>query len=215
MKPNLEGIRTDYGKETLSKSSAGKTPFHLFGKWLNEALGNTDVLDANAFVLSTVDQQGFPKGRIVLLRSMENGKLVFFTNFESEKGKELGHNPKAAACFFWPQLERQIRVVGKVQKITDAESDAYFKSRPRGSKIGAWASHQSQEIPNREALDKAVSALETKFGENEIPRPEFWGGYAIDPIQFEFWQGRNSRLHDRIEFEKSEKNAWKICRLSP
>lgn len=215
MKPNVEGLRTDYGKESLSKSNAGTTPLHLFEKWMDEALENKEVLDANAFVLSTVDACGFPKGRIVLLRSMENGKLVFFTNYTSEKGKELEFNPKASACFFWPQLERQIRVVGNVQKISKEDSDAYFNSRPKGSKIGAWASQQSQEIPNREALDKAVTALETKFGNEEIPRPEFWGGYSIDPIQFEFWQGRNSRLHDRIVFEKSEEHSWKISRLSP
>lgn len=215
MKKNLNAIRTDYGKHFLTKENAGDNALDLLEKWLAEALANEEVLDPNAFVLSTLDLDGFPTGRIVLLRSVEAESLVFFTNYLSHKGRELERHNKASATFFWPAMERQIRVAGTVERISEEASDAYFQSRPRGSQIGAWASKQSESVNGRFELEKAVADFEAEYEGKEIPRPPHWGGYAIKVEKIEFWQGRNSRLHDRILFQKEPSGAWKKSRLNP
>jgi pyridoxamine 5'-phosphate oxidase len=173
------------------------------------------VHEANAMHLSTVDGSGRPSGRIVLLRGLDAGGFVFFTNYESKKGKQLLENPFVALTFFWPELERQVRIEGKIEKISANESDEYFFSRPRGNRLGAWASPQSQVIGSREELDRLTALLEAQYpGDTPIPRPAHWGGYRVVPELIEFWQGRASRLHDRIQY-KQLPSGWMIERLAP
>jgi pyridoxamine 5'-phosphate oxidase len=174
-----------------------------------------EVLEANAMTLATVDSNNKPSARIVLLKGVENSKFIFFTNYQSDKGKELDHNPACALTFFWPELERQIRVEGTASRVDAIRSEMYFQSRPRGSQIGAWASPQSSIIDNREILEERVLKLEERFrGQTVLPKPQQWGGYEIDPVLIEFWQGRPSRLHDRIQYTRIE-GEWKRNRLAP
>lgn len=194
------------------KSFDGAHPYDLFNSWTKEAVSN-DELEPNAFVLSTVSSEGQPSSRIVYLKDNIEGNLVFYTNYSSKKGQEIDENSKVSMLFFWPKSARQIRIEGTCRKVPVEISDAYFASRPRGSQIGAWASDQSNHLPNRETLEERVAEFEEKFP-NEVPRPEHWGGYWIEPAQFEFWQGRPSRLHDRIVFQKEDTN-WNIERLNP
>ena len=210
---NLEKLRTDYGKSALTKQSAGKQPFELFEGWLQLAM-EEKVQDANAMMVSSVDAAGFPQSRIVLLRYVKNEALYFFTNYDSNKAKELFLAGKAGVNFFWASLEKQIRLACTVTKSTDEESDAYFASRPRESQIGAWASLQSSELENRAVLEKRVADFTQQFEGKDVPRPKNWGGMVLKPISMEFWQGRNSRLHDRILFEKKGAE-WDIKRLYP
>lgn len=194
------------------ESFEGSDPYDLFNVWTEEAVSNEE-LEPNAFVLSTVSQDGQPSSRIVYLKDNIDGKFVLYTNYSSLKGGEIAENSQVSMLFFWPKSSRQIRVQGICSKVPSDISDAYFASRPRGSKIGAWASYQSELLSSREELDKRVKEFEAKFP-NEVPRPEYWGGYWIEPTLFEFWQGRPSRLHDRIVFKKEDSN-WKIERLNP
>lgn len=184
-----------------------------FESWFEEAL-KAEVREANAFTLSTVDVASKPHSRIVLLKGLEGNEFKFYTNYASDKGKEIADNPNVSMCFFWRELERQVRIDGVAKKLSEAESEAYFKSRPHLSQIGAHASHQSSVVPNREYLDDTFQKMKNSFEEGKVPKPSFWGGYAISPIYFEFWQGRASRLHDRIAYVLDEGN-WKIKRLSP
>lgn len=197
----------------LSKKDVDRNPILQFERWYNEAF-SSKVMEANAMTLSTVDKENKPHSRVVLLRDVNENGFVFFTNYNSAKGHELMHNPNAALLFFWPELERQIRIEGKVEKLDNKRSDEYFNSRPKESRIGAWASPQSREIENRQALEKIVADKKEFFDQNILDRPGFWGGYILKPGSIEFWQGRPSRLHDRIKYLKNGSD-WKILRLAP
>ncbi len=209
----LQDLRLDYTKHSLDKSEVNKNPFTQFESWFEEAL-NAEVREANAFTLSTVDVDSKPHSRIVLLKGLEGNEFKFYTNYASDKGKEIAENPNVSMCFFWRELERQVRIDGVAAKLPEAESEAYFKSRPHLSQIGAHASHQSTSVPNREYLDETFQKMKNSFEEGKVPKPAFWGGYGISPTYFEFWQGRASRLHDRIAYSL-ENGIWKIKRLSP
>ena len=211
----LNQLRMEYERDILLESNVPQNPFPLFEQWIGEAM-NSGQPEPNAMHLSTVDADGMPSGRIVLLRGCDERGLTFYTNYNSDKGRHLEANPRAAATFFWPENERQIRITGQVSRVDETESDAYFQSRPVGSRLGAWASAQSQPLPDRAALEKAMEAVSAQFPEPmPIPRPPYWGGYRLKPTAFEFWQGRRSRLHDRIKYSIDESGAWNIVRLSP
>jgi pyridoxamine 5'-phosphate oxidase len=209
----LADIRIDYTLKSLDEKDVNASPIDQFNIWL-EGAQQSKVQEWNAMNLSTVRPDGRPNSRIVLLKGVDTG-LVFFTNYNSAKGKELTHNPFAAITFFWPALERQVRFMGKVSKITSQESDEYYFSRPFASQIGAWASPQSEVIPNRTYLEEKEAKLLTLIKEETITRPEHWGGYRLIPEEVEFWQGRSSRLHDRIHYLKDSGGNWKIGRLAP
>lgn len=211
---DLAHIRKDYSKATLDVKSVAKDPIQQFTHWFNEAT-TSEVPEPNAMTLSTVNEQGRPAARIVLLKGVENGKFVFYTNYQSRKGKELEQNPACSLTFFWSALERQVRIDGVAARIDGKRSEEYFQSRPRGSQIGAWASPQSTFIKDRELLEARAQQIEEKFkGMAVLPKPHQWGGYEIDPFMIEFWQGRPSRLHDRIVYTKVDEN-WRIDRLAP
>lgn len=209
----IGNIRSEYEQGSLDESSVNKDPFLQFEKWFGEAL-NENIPHANAFVLSTCTKAGKPSGRIVLLKGIDPEGFVFYTNYESRKATELKENEFASMTFFWSKPERQIRIEGTVKKITAVESDDYFNSRPRGSQAGAWVSPQSKVIPGREGLDVSQEMFLKENEGKEITRPSFWGGYRINPVKIEFWQGRTSRLHDRILYTL-EGDEWKIERLAP
>jgi pyridoxamine 5'-phosphate oxidase len=207
-------LREDYQKDTLELSDVSKNPIEQFESWFQEALKSKE-LEANAMTLATIGQDGFPNARIVLLKGIEDNQFIFYTNYNSQKGQELAATPKAALVFNWLSMQRQIRIQGTVEKLSPEKSTAYFQSRPKGSQIGAWTSPQSQIISDRNSLEDKKAALEKQYEKEEIlPRPEHWGGFKITPIMIEFWQGRTSRLHDRITFTKVG-NEWKIGRLAP
>ncbi|SDZ91118.1 Pyridoxamine 5'-phosphate oxidase [Arachidicoccus rhizosphaerae] len=209
---HIADIRTEYKQLTLSKSDVEQDPFNQFDKWWKQAI-NAEAGEVNAMTLATATQDGLVDARIVLLKNIAENGFVFFTNYDSSKGRQLEQNPNAALVFFWKELERQVRVKGKVHKVSTALSDQYFASRPHGSQIGAWSSPQSQPIASRSVLQDN----EKKYGEkfpDQIPRPEHWGGYVLIPDSIEFWQGRPSRLHDRILYTLTQ-NSWQISRLAP
>jgi pyridoxamine 5'-phosphate oxidase len=211
----LNQLRMEYERDILLESNVPQNPFPLFEQWIGDAM-NSGQPEPNAMHLSTVDADGMPSGRIVLLRGCDERGLTFYTNYNSDKGRHLEANPRAAATFFWPENERQIRITGQVSRVDETESDAYFQSRPVGSRLGAWASAQSQPLTNREELEKAMEAVSAQFADPmPIPRPPHWGGYRLKPTAFEFWQGRRSRLHDRLKYSIDEAGAWTIVRLSP
>jgi len=211
---NIAHLRREYSKASLDVTTVNQDPFKQFEKWFHEAL-QTQTSEPNAMHLATVNQHGNPSSRIVLLKGIENNKLVFYTNYHSKKGKELDANPACALTFFWPELERQVRIEGVAARTDIDVATKYFQTRPRESQIGAWASPQSSIIENRSLLEERAQQMEVKFkGQEFLPKPHQWGGYQIDPFLFEFWQGRPSRLHDRIEFVKID-SAWKIHRLAP
>ncbi len=209
---NLEDIRRDYKKFKLDEDSVNKNPINQFNLWMENAFASESI-EPTAFVLSTVNKDSKPSSRVLLLKGIDEKGLIFYTNYESRKGTELANNPNAAMLFFWDILERQVRIEGKVEKLTNAESEHYFKSRPYTSRLGAWASKQSYPLSSRFALIRKVAMLMIKYPIN-VPLPEFWGGYRLLPEYFEFWQGRESRLHDRIRFQNIN-NIWNIDRLSP
>lgn len=209
----LNTLRHNYSKESLDKDDVNTDPVLQFAKWFEEAVG-AQVIDPNAMTLCTATKEGTPSARIVLLRNLSDCGFVFYSNYTSRKGMEIEENPNCALLFFWPELERQIRIEGVVQKQSDEESDLYFNSRPHGSKLGAWASEQSKVISSREVLIKQQEELSKKYPDENVPRPPHWGGYLLKPVSIEFWQGRPNRLHDRILY-RIENNNWKIERLSP
>lgn len=212
MNTDIAAIRKEYSLEKLEVDSVKANPMEQFKDWFSEAL-NSQMLEPTAMHLATVGEGGKPSGRIVLLKGIDSG-FLFFTNYKSRKGKEIANNTFASITFFWAELERQVRIEGKVEKLSDSESDDYFQSRPKGSQIGAIVSEQSQVIESREVLEQKMQALAVQY-ENELPqRPMHWGGYRLVPEVIEFWQGRQSRLHDRIRYS-SEQNHWQIERLSP
>jgi pyridoxamine 5'-phosphate oxidase len=213
-KASIAHLRREYRHRALLEKDAASNPLILFQRWFKEAL-KSKVLDANALALATVSRLGVPSNRIVLLKGLDNQGFVFFTNYQSQKGREISQKAVASLLFFWPQLIRQVRVDGKVQKISAKASDAYFKTRPRGSQLGAWASEQSEVVPSRHFLEKCMKELEAKYKGQPIPRPAHWGGFRVIPQSIEFWQGRPNRLHDRLRYVRQGQGAWRRERLSP
>jgi pyridoxamine 5'-phosphate oxidase len=214
MNNNIAAIRREYQMQSLLEQDISENPFEQFNYWWDEAV-KSEIDEVNAMTLATASPTGMPSARIVLLKSVSAEGFVFFTNYKSLKGKELEENPNACLVFFWKELERQIRITGSVEKVSAAESDAYFGWRPEGSRIGAWASPQSSVIASRETIEKNLLEFEEKFAGTEIPRPVHWGGYIVKPTVMEFWQGRPNRLHDRIQYTKLQGAGWKIERLAP
>ncbi len=213
MNEAIASLRKDYKLKSLLEADVKKDPVTQFSVWWDEAV-KSDIAEVNAMTLATCNADGRPSARIVLLKGFTNKGFVFYTNYESSKGKELADNPYAALVFFWKDLERQVRIEGAVEKTSEAESENYFQSRPTGSKIGAWASAQSSTVANRETIEESYLNYSKKFADHSIPRPPYWGGYIVKPEKIEFWQGRSSRLHDRILYTK-QNEEWKIERLSP
>lgn len=214
MDTSLADIRKEYTQSGLSEADADPNPFGQFQKWFDQALA-AQLLEPNGMTLATTTPDGKPRARIVLLKNFDERGFVFYTNYESHKGQELTQTPWAALVFWWTELERQVRIEGRVEKVSDAESDAYFHSRPVGSQLGAWASEQSQVVSSREVLDRRLQELKEKYLDQNIPRPPHWGGYRVIPTAIEFWQGRPNRLHDRLQYQRLEDGSWRIERLSP
>ena len=210
---NIESHRKHYERSELTEDVIDPNPVAQLRAWLSEAFDD-GCLEPNAMNVATVDAGGQPSARIVLLRGLDERGLVFYTSYFSRKGRELAENPRVAATFYWPLLERQVRIEGTVQQVSDDESDAYFESRPRGHRLSAWASEQSEPIDRRETLDERVAHFDQRFEGDDVPRPHSWGGYLIVPKVFEFWQGRPNRMHDRLQYRR-EGRAWKIRRLQP
>lgn len=214
MNKSIADIRTDYKQQSLNETDVALNPFAQFDKWWADAV-NAELTEANAMSLATVGSNGCPSVRIVLLKSYDTNGFVFFTNYQSDKAQQIAQNPFAAVCFFWKELERQVRIEGSIEKTSATESDEYFYSRPLGSRIGAWASPQSRPIAGRTILEENVKALEAQYNEQEPARPPHWGGYIVKPQSIEFWQGRPSRLHDRIKYTRQPDDSWMIERLAP
>ncbi|HQZ95942.1 MAG TPA: pyridoxamine 5'-phosphate oxidase [Pyrinomonadaceae bacterium] len=210
---DLAHIRRDYSREGLSEEQVANDPFVQFGRWMDEAI-TAELPEPTAMSLSTASAEGRPSSRMVLLKGFDNSGFVFYTNYNSQKGRELADNPFAALTFFWPELERQVRITGLVSKVSAEESDEYFKSRPFTSRVGAWASNQSETIDSKMTVAAKAAKLLVKYASGNVPRPPHWGGYRVIPDQIEFWQGRPSRLHDRIVY-KLDGESWNIIRLSP
>ena len=215
MQKDLSNYRKSYKKNELDESSIHKNPLEQFQKWFHEAEKSDGIEEPNAMTISTIGLDGFPKNRVVLMKKFTNEGFVFYTNYESEKGKALEHNPLICLSFFWPNLERQVIIKGNAEKIAANLSDGYFKSRPLGSKLGAIVSQQSKVISSREVLEKRLAKLEKDYEGKEVIRPADWGGYLVKPVSIEFWQGRPNRLHDRIRYTLKEDSNWKIERLQP
>ena len=210
----IADLRQDYRRATLNEREVAVHPVRQFDHWWQEVLAG-EIEEPNAMTLATCTPGGMPSARIVLLKSFDEKGFMFFTNYESRKGQELAENPRATLLFFWKELERQVRVEGKVVKVAPAVSDEYFDSRPVGSRIGAIASPQSRVIPGREVLEEKVKSLEAQYLQHAPQRPEHWGGYLVVPEKVEFWQGRSSRLHDRLLYTLEPAGSWKIERLAP
>jgi pyridoxamine 5'-phosphate oxidase len=209
---DISQLRKDYMREALDEAHADEDPVRQFSRWWDEALASK-LPEPNAMTLATADAQGRPSARVVLLKGFDHAGFVFYTNYDSRKGQELAANPRAALLFFWPELERQVRIEGTVSRVSEAESDAYFATRPLASRIGAWASPQSQPIPSKAWLMAQAAEAGLRHG-LQPKRPPFWGGYRVAPEVFEFWQGRPSRLHDRLQYSRTAE-GWARVRLSP
>ncbi|WP_414578413.1 pyridoxamine 5'-phosphate oxidase [Anabaena sp. CCY 9402-a] len=214
MDKTIADLRKDYTLEGLSETEVDPSPFVHFKKWFEQALA-AQLPEPNAMTLATTTPDGKPSARMVLLKDFDERGFVFFTNYNSRKGQELVANPQAALVFWWAELERQVRILGSVEKVSETESDYYFESRPGKSRLGAWASNQSEVIPNREVLEQRMQEFQSKYENQEVPRPPHWGGFRLIPTEIEFWQGRSSRLHDRLLYTPLETGTWKIERLSP
>ncbi|MET2985720.1 pyridoxamine 5'-phosphate oxidase [Aureibaculum conchae] len=215
MEKDLSNYRETYKKDDLLKKNTPENPIELFRDWFLVADNDDSVHEANAMNIATIGLDGFPKNRVVLLKKFTWEGFIFYTNYNSEKGKAILNNPNICLSFFWPGLERQIIIKGKAEKLAKNLSDGYFESRPDGSKLGAWASDQSEVVASREELDKALKTYETKFEGKQIPRPEHWGGFLVKPVSIEFWQGRPNRMHDRIRYTLDNEFNWKKERLAP
>ena len=214
MNADIAHLRKEYSSKSLIETDIEFDPIIQFQQWWTEAI-NSQIEEVNAMTVATASSDGMPAARIMLLKGFDKTGFVFFTNYKSYKAMHLEENPKACLVFFWKELERQVRITGLVKKISGKESDDYFLSRPSGSQIGAWASDQSQVIESREWLENRFLRLSEQFTHKELKRPEHWGGYKLTPVIIEFWQGRPSRLHDRIQYSLTEDGNWKIERLSP
>lgn len=214
MNKNLNDYRKSYKKDRIEDDAIPEDPLQFFQDWFNQADNSDDILEANAMNIATVGKDMVPKSRIILLKAFGLEGFHFYTNYSSDKGKALAENPNCCLSFFWPELEKQVIIQGTAVKISEEESEAYFHSRPKGSQLGAMASDQSSVIPSREYLEEKLSSLEEKYDSKEIPKPKDWGGYVFQPEIFEFWQGRESRLHDRIRYKKIT-NSWNYERLAP
>ena len=212
-KTNLADIRREYSLQELSEASVAADPFVQFANWFDE-YASSGPLEPSACVVSTIGSDGSPSSRVVLLKGFDERGFVFFTNYESKKGRDLANDARIAMHFFWPELERQIQIIGVAQRTSREESEAYFATRPTDSKLGAWASQQSSELENRDELARRFAEARSRFKDGEVPCPEFWGGFRVVPTLFEFWQGRPNRLHDRICYAR-ENGEWKIKRLYP
>lgn len=215
MNNDLGNYRKSYDKGTLLESDISDNPLELFQKWFFDVDTHFPEDETNAMTLSTLGVDGFPKGRVVLLKKYTHEGFIFYTNYESEKGKAIIAHPNVCLSFHWAGAERQVIIKGKAEKIAPNLSDGYFESRPRGSQLGAHASRQSNVVSNRKILENQLNRLEEKFVNKPIPRPEFWGGFIVKPVEIEFWQGRANRLHDRIRYQLQSDYNWKIERLSP
>ena len=211
---NLADLRREYARAELDERSVDPDPLRQLSAWLADA-ARAELLEPTAMTLATASHEGVPSARIVLLKGLDERGLVFFTDQRSRKGRELDANPVAALVFWWGELERQVRVSGGVSRVSDAESEQYFRSRPLGSRLGAWASEQSVVLPDRATLDSRWEAASRRYGAGEIPRPPYWGGFRVVPAEYEFWQGRPNRLHDRLRYRRGATEAWIIERLSP
>jgi pyridoxamine 5'-phosphate oxidase len=211
---SIADIRKDYKLQSLSEKDVLADPFAQFGKWWNEAMAS-GIDEVNAMTLATASADGMPDARTVLLKGFDEKGFVFFTNYDSSKGRQLLENPRASLVFFWKELERQIRISGLSVSLGSEQNDAYFFSRPEGSRIGAWASPQSEPIPGREWLEDNEKKIRERFAGGKIERPPHWGGYQVKPTHMEFWQGRPNRLHDRIRYNLQKNGSWKIERLAP
>ena len=211
---NLEDMRRHYAARSLDAGDLDPSPFQQFDRWMREAV-ETQVLEPNAMALATCDAGGQPAVRTVLLKGFDERGLVFFTNYDSAKARQLADNPRVSLLFLWLPLERQVIVTGQAEKISAAESFRYFLTRPRESRIGAWASRQSEVITTRSLLESKFAEMKAKFADGEVPLPGFWGGYRVTPATFEFWQGRPSRMHDRLRYTRQPDGAWPISRLMP
>ncbi|MES2590270.1 MAG: pyridoxamine 5'-phosphate oxidase [Bacteroidota bacterium] len=209
----INTLRHDFAKQSLDEKEVNPSPIQQFETWFKEAV-DAKVNEPNAMTVSTATKEGKPSARILLLRNFTDEGFVYYTNYTSRKGRELTENPYCALLFFWPELERQVRIEGRIQQQTPEESEIYFNTRPRSSKLGAWTSEQSKVIANREVLNVQYTKLSEKYPDEQVPRPPHWGGYLLKPTTVEFWQGRPSRLHDRILYT-AENDGWKIERLAP
>ena len=207
-------LNKEFNLRELRESDLDSSPFRQFQKWFEEAL-KADPVYANAMTLATAGSGGKPSARMMLLKDFDEDGFVFYTNSESNKGEDLSQNPRAALVFWWSQLERQVRIEGYVEKVSDEEADSYFKTRPKGSQLGAWASQQSRVIINREVLDSRMEELEAEYSNVDVPRPPYWLGYRLAPESIEFWQGRPNRLHDRLRYRLVDEGRWIIERLAP
>lgn len=211
---SIADIRREYGELALDDATIPAEPLQLFNQWLEEVLKN-EHSDPTAVVLSTVDENGFPDSRVVLLKGINEGNFIFYTNYHSKKAQQLHNKPYAALNFYWPDMARQVRIRGRVEQVEAKIADAYFASRPRLSQISAIASPQSKTIPNRDFLEAATQRILQEHQEQEIMRPDFWGGFKVCPVEIEFWQGRDNRLHDRIQYQFNNQQQWEFCRLAP
>ncbi len=211
---NLESSRARYGSGQLLESTAQHDPVEQLREWLELAYATPEIVEANAMCVATAGRDGTVSARMVLLRGLDERGLVFFTSYGSRKGQQIAENPRAAATFYWAPIHRQIRVEGTVAQLPEDESDAYFATRPRGHQLSAWASEQTEPVEGREVLDERLKHFEERFEGDEVPRPHSWGGYLIAPDRFEFWQGRENRMHDRLEYVRAGR-AWTIRRLQP
>jgi pyridoxamine 5'-phosphate oxidase len=214
MTTDVTNFRKEYRFDHLSEENAGSDPFALFEAWFRMA-GESNIHEPNAMALATSSPDGHPSIRVVLLKSYDQTGFTFFTNYESRKGREMAVNPNAALLFWWEPLERQVRIEGVIEKLSAADSDEYYYSRPLGSRLGAWVSQQSSVIPNRAILDERFAELQAEYGDKHPDRPPFWGGYRLRPIAFEFWQGGVNRLHDRLRYRHQSEGDWLRERLSP